>query len=105
MTTTVTKSTSKRNVKVAMDAGDPAVPVFIPRSYGDPVVVVAAPGGGGSSVLAEASWSLETEVTAGSATWIALGASATAKTKYEVNKPTAIRFTCTVAPGAGEISM
>lgn len=106
MTVTVTKeslSESPRSngvTKVTLGAGDTSDPVYVP----DSCVVCCVPGSGGT-MKAQASWSLPTEVSAGTATWHDWDAgTVSAKATQLLLHATAVRFTATGQAGVGEVA-
>ena len=109
----VTKGPGGRRIKVTVLTTDTPTPVLLtdfptyPYYPMDYVVVTAIPGGGGS-MLVEATWSLEADVTGGTATWFpwsqGTNGTVTSNSNQQLLKPTAIRFTATTANGVGEIA-
>jgi hypothetical protein len=106
----VTKGPGGRRIKVTVLTTDTPTPILLtdfptyPYYPSDYVVVAATPSGGGS-MLVEATWSLESDVTGGTANWFAWNAgSVSSPTNAQLLKPTAVRFTATTATGVGEIA-
>ena len=96
---TITTTFDGRHTK-AIVSSEVTVPIFVGRS----AVVVAVPGAGGS-MLVEASFSMISDVLAGTAAWFPWDAgTVTVPTLQTLNRATAVRFTATTAAGCGEVA-
>lgn len=86
--------------KVALTAGSTSSPVYTP----DSCVIACTPGGGGS-MYAEATWSLPSDVEAGTARWFTWNSGVVSAAANELlQHATAVRFTATAASGVGEVA-
>lgn len=88
------------STKVALTAGSTSSAILTPPSC----VITCTPGGGGT-MLAEATWSSQAEVAAGTATWFDWDeGTVSAKANQLLLHATAVRFTATTAAGVGEVA-
>jgi len=89
-----------RNIKITLDAGDTSAAIFVSRQ----TVVTGYPGSGGT-IRAEATWSLESEVNAGTARWQDWdGGAATAKYAQVLQNATAVRFIAATQSAVCEVA-
>lgn len=87
-------------IKVSLTAGSVSSALYVR----DSCVVTCSPGPGGT-MLAEATWSNQTDVIAGTATWFDWDAGVVgAKANQLLTHATAVRFTATAASGVGEVA-
>lgn len=86
--------------KVELSAGSVSSHVFTP-----PRCVVACVPGSGGTMLAEATWSGQAAVLAGTANWHEWDAGTVSAAANQVlEHATAVRFTATTATGVGEVA-
>lgn len=98
MATTITHNSPV--TKAAVGSGETSDPIYTPAEC----VIACTPGGGGS-MLAQATWSLRSEVEAGTANWHDWDdGTVTAKATQLLLRATAVRFTATTAAGVGEVA-
>ena len=100
MPTTITPESGGRKITLLIPAGETSPPMYVKSRC----VITVKPGSGGTMSV-EASWSAESMVTGGTATWFAWDAGTiSANTLQLLELATAVRFTATAAAGTGEIS-
>lgn len=86
--------------KVELTAGSTSTPILTPGAC----VVTCVPGSGGT-MLAEATWSSQDEVLAGTANWFEWDSgTVSSATNQLLQHATAVRFTATTAAGIGEVA-
>lgn len=86
--------------KIELTAGTTSSPVYL----GGPECVVACTPGIGGSMLAQATWSLRSDVEAGTANWSDWDAgTVTAAANQLLLRATAVRFTATTVAGVAEV--
>lgn len=86
--------------KVELTAGSVSSHVFTPPSC----VITCIPGSGGT-MLADATWSPQADVVAGTATWFEWDAgTVSAAANQALQHATAVRFTATTAAGVAEVA-
>lgn len=98
--TITTDPGNSSTLRVEVAAGATSAPIACSRE----TVVVALPGAGGT-LRAEATWSLQSAVTAGTANWGAWDAgNVTSRTSQLLYNATAVRFVAATEAGVGEVA-